>query len=132
MAETARHVLVVTGEHRDDQTYSIECPGISGTCRMWVECSICYPQKWPDGFDFEAWDDRMWDGDGMAHDVEHEHIDGSWMVPTDRCFVRYAEGMEESAVDLGVGPGRYPVEHQFDEGFVTLTLAEVTKEEANR
>jgi len=127
MAES--HVLIVTGTE-SDREYAIECPGVTALCRMWVECETCYPRQRPEGFDYEAWDEGMHNADGMVHGAEHNYIDGLWMTPTDRCFVSWAEGMVESAADLGLGPGRHPVDYEFDEGFVYLApLAAALPEE---
>lgn len=98
------HVLVVTASDDPDwPKYSIECPGVTNDCRSWEPCGAACPRPMTD-----EQNDRLYE-DGESHGVEHQRIQGEWMVPTERCFVAHFEDLWEPARDLGLPPGRWPV-----------------------
>lgn len=119
---TAPHVLVIAFDcdaeqahpaephGKDcDQEYSVECPGVQDACREYLACQKEEEACQGDGGGFL-------DDDGMAHGVEHAYIAGQWMLPTDRCYIAGHDDMPNTASDLDLTPGRYPVEHDVGDG----------------
>ncbi|MET8278247.1 hypothetical protein [Micromonospora sp. NPDC005174] len=102
------HTLTITEtvEHGvTEQEYSVECPGVTDRCRMWIECMQ------DKELDYDL-DENEWRH--VVHGVEHRRIDDRWMVRTETCFVRDNDGLDEAAGDLELPGGVYPVD--FDSG----------------
>lgn len=137
MTDTAApHVLVIegpcqqidpdTGEHycaedgdRCDYRWSIECPGVTRACEMFLECLECKDTKDP------ARKEEM-DRDGEAHGVEHIDINGlGWATPTGRCYVQNADLIGDAVFDLELPPGRHLIDHDYgDPDEITLHVIE--------
>jgi hypothetical protein len=118
MSSSHTLVIEVSGNDVDgegwDVDYSIECPGVTDACRMWVGCDI------PDCPGNTGDDDTLYDVSNIAHGKPHKYIDDSWMVPTDTCYLIAADELPDAAEFLatkdGLVPGRYAVGHDFDDG----------------
>lgn len=119
------HTLIIKfdtdplGHEPSDVDYSIECPEITDACRMWVECDI-------PGCGSE---DAVRDHKKVIHGKRHQLIASTWSIPTDTCYLLIADELCDAAdflaTKLNLGPGRYTVGHDFDEGMVAeLTLVE--------
>ena len=106
----------------DDCTATLTCHGVTDSCRCWYECDACRDvKKGMDDAALDEYDERLWD-EGVAHGVEHQHINGMWMTPTDFCLTREMEtDAAEHVSDLS--DGDYPVELDCDEDFVYVSLA---------
>lgn len=117
MTTTAPHVLVITGEE-DHRDYDIECPGVTDDCRAYGGCNC------PESRDQHG--DALWDN-AEAHGVEHKHIDGEWMRPTDQCYVSTSDNLPDVCEELAkreqLGPGRHPIDFDYQgEGWYELQL----------
>lgn len=99
------HILTIA-EVDGGLRYSIECPGVTNACRAWVDC----PK-----FGKEC-DDDLLDEDNVAHGVEHQWIDGDWMIPTEECLVAVHDHLDDALDTYSPVPGRYPVDHDFGDG----------------
>jgi hypothetical protein len=85
---------------------------------LYVECDC--PESKDGG-------DALWD-DTESHGVDHRHIDGMWMKPTENCYLQWLDCMPDAASDLAtradLGPGSYPVSFDYTgEGWYELELA---------
>lgn len=126
----APHILVVTqtcdphpGEPHEVDCYdrSIECPGLTPACQMWMPCpeGECKARPEPDGYE-----------DGDFHGVYHRHfrLDGFWWgIPEPQsCFYRDADGTSDAT--WGLVPagetGRYPVDVEADDANPVFHLIE--------
>jgi hypothetical protein len=93
--------------------FSIECPGVTDACRMWVECDIpnCGSE------------DAERDNNVVKHGKRHQLIVSTWSVPTDTCYLMIADELSDVAASMAdsekLPPGRYEVDHDFDEGMVS-------------
>jgi hypothetical protein len=96
---------------------TVECSGVTDTCRVWWECDTCRAAK-KDMTDErrDDYDEQLWDT-SEAHGVEHQHIDCVWMTPGDSCLVYE---LETDASDLvpTLPDGVHPVGIDCDDGFV--------------
>ncbi|MEU1761202.1 hypothetical protein [Micromonospora sp. NPDC005652] len=111
------HILVVTGEGESHELdYAIECPGVTGRCRMWRDCHWCHART--DG-EFDSWEST----NVVAHGMTHRYIGDRWMVPTEECFVRDNDDLGAVAGDLGLKPGRYAVDHDSGDGTELILFA---------
>ena len=96
-----------------DIEFSIECPGVTDACHMWVECDR--PRCREDNPNL---------GEGVVHGKRHLLFPGSgtWSVPTDTCYLVIADEMPDAADYLAtkqkLGAGRYLIGHDFDEGCI--------------
>lgn len=97
--DTEQHVLVVTADPDDPEnlTYEIECPGVSDTCRQYLDCVAGDAEQV--ALEQAADDDRP----RMSHGKRHLKIDGTWMAETDFCYVQGHDRLPDSVV------GRFPV-----------------------
>ena len=96
--------------------YTVECPGPSGDCDAWDECPSCYVPG--QGLDPER-REQLENGDPEVHGVEHQWIDGRWMVRLDpaQCYVAGHDALPDAAEYVAAGvEGRYPVEHDVGDG----------------
>lgn len=126
MTDTAApHVLVIegpcqqidpdTGEHycaedgdRCDYRWSIECPGVTRACEMFLACLECVS---PD----EQTTHALGEGEPV-HGVEHDRIHGlGWATPTGRCYVQAADTTGDAVYELDLPPGQYLVGHDYGE-----------------
>lgn len=94
-----------------DRNYSIECPGITaGGCEGWEECSTCMDAELSD----EEEEER--EETGIAHGVEHQTMWFGWGVATGTCSLHaFSDAWMDSASDLNLPPGRYPVDFDWNE-----------------
>lgn len=116
------HTLAVIGDpsdpHSDLYQYEIDCPGVTDACRMWTVCNVVdCPGRTGD-------DDTLYDVSNIAHGQPHRYIDDGWMVPTDTCYLIAADEMPDVAADMvakeSIGPGSYRVDHDFDDGRLSI------------
>lgn len=124
---TNPHLLVVEtsdNENWNGYSYRVECPGVTDTCRAWLEC--LEPGCPPFAPDTEAEEQAQDDGEFVNHGDIHEQVCGMWCVATSDCYIATHYDLWDAAADLGVpGPGSYPVRGASDgEGELTLQLVE--------
>lgn len=115
------HTLVITaipGADPDEVDvyldYSIECPGLTDACRTWEPCKL--PESEHDS-------NRS---AGVHHGVNHLWHEGR-MVGMDRCYLQCdADDLPDVAGELtakeDLKPGRYQVEHTFDDGSLDMLV----------
>lgn len=106
----------------DECTATLTCSGVTDNCRCWWECDTCREASRVDGDDADEYADRL-DEYSEAHGVEHQHIDGMWMVPTDRCLGAEMESDVGYLVDA-LSDGDHPVELDCEDGFVYVRVIE--------
>lgn len=106
----------------DDCTVDVHCPGVTDKCRTWWECNVCrIAMASMDSDDRAKWEDLMYDeDDGAWHGVDHSHIDGMWMTPSEDCLL--TSSLDNNADDLvyELPEGVHPVDLDCDEGFVNV------------
>lgn len=95
----------------DDCRAAIICHGVTDDCRTWWAC-LDHDHPKPEEFE---WDDIE------AHGVLHRWIDGCWMTPSEQCI---GHTLDDDADELvyELPNGRYPVDLDCDEGFVSVHL----------
>lgn len=118
------------GDRHSECHITLVCPGVTDDCRCWWECGTCQAATADmDADDLDAFDDNL-DESGEAHGVEHQRIDGMWMVPTDVCI---SQEMDSDAHELtfALPDGTYPVSFESDEGFLTVQIVQATNGATN-
>jgi len=88
------HTITITrlpDEDNDDADYAIdgEC---TPACRVWRGCKRKACQRMNP--DYPPFDERN------RHGVEHQRIDGEWMVETNDCGIQYADDVAMNADDV--------------------------------
>ncbi len=99
---------------RDRRNISMECPGVTSACEGWIECQEDHPEDLGEDTD-------------VAHGVEHQHFWFGWGVETGQCSLSaFPDSWIDSATDIAdynkLGPGRYPIDSDWDEEYATVTL----------
>lgn len=126
-AEQAQHVVRIKHDPEsheydchDDCTAEVICNGVTDLCRTWWECSTC--RTLLDGMDSLERADYLetLDEEDEAHGEDHQHIDGMWMTPTNRCLSVMRE--EDDAAELihSLPDGDFPVSLDWDEGYLLV------------
>lgn len=111
----------------DDCTATLTCPGVTDSCRCWWECTACWDaRKGLDADALDEYDDRLSE-EGEAHGVEHQHIDGMWMTPTDRCLTSSLDTDADELVDA-LPDGDHLVDLDCQDGFVYVTAIKPTRD----
>lgn len=114
-----QHFLIVTSdpnepEETDFFTYTVECPGVTDSCRRYEDCVPDDPER---TLLEEAVDNET---EPIAHGVKHLMLDGVWCAATDRCNVQNHDALPNEVA------GRFPVgRHAIDFDFGDATEIEV-------
>lgn len=105
---------------RHDLAFTVECPGLAeGQCTLWLECT--------DG-EHSSFEDAEWT-DTEFHGVEHQIINGSWMVETNQCLIQWAVHQNgdsapwDVAHDVQHVPGAYAVDAEWEGEWVRMDLS---------
>lgn len=112
------HTLIITAyadSTMDEPTeldFTVECPGVTDACRMWVECDVAGCGS----------TNAERDHNIVLHGTRHQLISSTWSIPTDTCYLIAADEMPDTADFLAtqqeLGAGRYLVGHDFNEGCI--------------
>lgn len=99
---------------RDRRHIGMECPGVTSACEGWIECR-------------EEHDEDELDETSESHGVEHQHFWFGWAVATGHCsLLGFYDAWTDSASDVAdyeqLGAGRYPIDFDWDEDYVTISL----------
>lgn len=122
MSDTHTLIVMVDPDPELSPEYEIECPGVTDSCRMWVECDIPRCGSTDAGRDHNI----------VLHGKKHQLIGSTWSVPTDTCYLVVADEMCDAADFLAtkerLAAGRYVIGHDFDEGCIAdFQLIEIEK-----
>jgi hypothetical protein len=131
---TAPHIVTIKHDPEshafdchDECTAALSCPGVIDSCRCWMECTTCHDTCRDMSSDaLDDFDDRLHE-EGEAHGIEHQHIDGMWMTPSERCITQELEHDADYLVS-DLPDGEHSVDLDCDEGFVYVTPATATKD----
>lgn len=110
----------------DDCRAEVVCMGTTDRCRIWWECTRCRKVMERLGDQDWRYDDRL-DERGKAHGVEHQHIDGRWMTEGSQCFIDACDEHDAGDLVAGLPDGEYPVDLEWEEGYVTVHLIRVIR-----
>lgn len=132
----AAHILVVhRHDDSDDVDATVECPGVSDSCRLWIECAVCCAET----REVQARVHELCD-DGEQHEIHgvlHIRGEGTVWAYTHRCLSDY-DGATDSIADTAANlpSGRYPVDVNYlGDGDVEIELigpaASIEKEPAH-
>lgn len=113
------HTLTLVAAPEDEsliEDRSIECPGVSPECALWVECPQCADDEACVGTVVET--DSGYrcvpssdDPCEERHGVHHHACDGQWFIQTDTCGATDLEEMDDAVYELfeEVGAGTHRV-----------------------
>ena len=106
----------------DDCAAEVICPGVTNACRTWWECNRCRAVlRRVDAHGADLYDDRLSER-GEAHGVDHEHIDGMWMTPSDQCLSTACDEHDAGELVSVLPDGDHPVDLDWEEGFLMVRL----------
>ena len=117
------HYLVVTdGDRYVNRRYKVECTTpapLTGkrasSCEGWEECPQCAL------LGADQWDTIL--DTGTAHGIEHIMLTNGPATPTGQCaLIAFPEAWEESDAIHNLPPGRYAINHTWDDEYATLWL----------
>lgn len=99
-----------------EHAFTIECPGLTSSCMGWEECGHVECNELMTDEKYDEMEDT-----GMNHGVYHQHMWFGWSVAVGGCsLVSFADAWQDSAHDLDLPPGRYPVDFDWTEDYCDL------------
>lgn len=103
------HVLIaeIDPDNHERLSYSIDCPGVTDSCRTYWECREDHPEAAGE-----------WDEEEEIHGVPHRRIPGlGWSIPSGQCYVANHDALPEEGEEIARGRvGRWPVDHEVGDG----------------
>lgn len=98
-------------ECEDDIEWEVRHLENTQRCVIWFPCKKC--SEWEERKLSARYDLNLTD-DVVYHGVEHQVIEGEWMVPTDYCGLQEGDSCDwVHDIYRERGPGTYPVEPDY-------------------
>lgn len=104
------HYLVVAPDPQDPQerdwfSYAVECPGVTGECRLWTPCppgSDCDTGRLDAAYKRNPFQDQV------LHGLRHRQINDRWTAETTHCFLVDHDGLGDAVAGY-FSAGRHPI-----------------------